>query len=322
MRSTKLFFLILLLLISVDVSAGCGYSLSEPQAYEICFTYEIKNSGGPARELRIAIPVMDEEELPPYQKIHSFNTRPNTLKAKVTGGSAAYFIPILKAREAIAVELDYFVTLYAIKHQLYAYSGGSSSENAGYLAAEPEIESDDPQLIKLASQLTSTARYPLDKAVKIFDYVNEHLHYEAQPDQSSRGALETLRRGGGNCVDFSLLYIALCRAVGIPARFVAGYRFSPSEIGAGQTDLIPLGHAWAEINLPALGWITVEPTYIYTLNREKQVNHEFFGGIQPEDRHLFLNYSRNSACRTQWKYNPRDPAKIEVKPTAYIRRLR
>jgi transglutaminase-like putative cysteine protease len=58
----------------------------------------------------------------------------------------------------------------------------------------------------------------------------------------------------GSCRDFAVLFIEVCRAVGLAGRFVSGY-----EAGA-ETDERHL-HAWAEIYLPGAGWRGYDPTH-------------------------------------------------------------
>lgn len=58
----------------------------------------------------------------------------------------------------------------------------------------------------------------------------------------------------GTCRDFTVLFMAACRAVGLAARFVSGYQQGDTE----QTtrDL----HAWPEVYVPGGGWRGFDPT--------------------------------------------------------------
>ncbi len=58
-----------------------------------------------------------------------------------------------------------------------------------------------------------------------------------------------LARGYGQCFDKTDVFIASCRALGIPARLVAGW---VPPLGAG--------HVWAEVFLEGEGWIPVDAT--------------------------------------------------------------
>jgi transglutaminase-like putative cysteine protease len=63
----------------------------------------------------------------------------------------------------------------------------------------------------------------------------------------------TLR--AGVCQDFAHLFIAVARAMGVPARYVSGYIHSPGEREATAS------HAWAEAWVPGLGWIGFDATH-------------------------------------------------------------
>jgi transglutaminase-like putative cysteine protease len=69
-------------------------------------------------------------------------------------------------------------------------------------------------------------------------------------------AAEALERGKGVCQDHAHLFIACCRVMGVPARYVSGYLYDESgERGAGDAS-----HAWAEAYLDDLGWVSFDPT--------------------------------------------------------------
>lgn len=63
-----------------------------------------------------------------------------------------------------------------------------------------------------------------------------------------------LAEGGGACRDLALVFIAACRQVGLPARFVSGYHEGDPD--SDERDL----HAWAEAYLPGGGWRGFDPS--------------------------------------------------------------
>jgi len=64
---------------------------------------------------------------------------------------------------------------------------------------------------------------------------------------------ETLKQGKGSCRDFAMLFIDICRSVGIAARFVSGYCIGDAADGGDM-------HAWAEVFLPGAGWRGFDPS--------------------------------------------------------------
>lgn len=73
--------------------------------------------------------------------------------------------------------------------------------------------------------------------------------------------VETLALGTGSCRDFAVLMIDAVRSLGLAARFVSGYIYSPhynpdlpGRVGGGHT------HAWVRVYLPACGWVEFDPT--------------------------------------------------------------
>jgi transglutaminase-like putative cysteine protease len=77
-----------------------------------------------------------------------------------------------------------------------------------------------------------------------------------RPTGYAQTAEETLRIGRGACRDLAVLFIAACRSLGIPARFVSGYQ-AKAETPDGKRHL----HAWPEVWLSGVGWQGYDPTH-------------------------------------------------------------
>jgi transglutaminase-like putative cysteine protease len=66
---------------------------------------------------------------------------------------------------------------------------------------------------------------------------------------------DVLELRAGVCQDFAHLFIAVARAMGVPARYVSGYIHQPSEKGSATAS-----HAWGEAWVPGKGWIGYDAT--------------------------------------------------------------
>lgn len=74
----------------------------------------------------------------------------------------------------------------------------------------------EPDIIAMAHELGSFQKPPWAYAESVFRFVNASIRVDFSPPKS---ALECLRAGHGTCIDKMSLFIALCRAGGIPARY-------------------------------------------------------------------------------------------------------
>jgi transglutaminase-like putative cysteine protease len=77
---------------------------------------------------------------------------------------------------------------------------------------------------------------PLATAERICTYVYEAMAYAHGVTSIATTAAEALAGGRGVCQDTAHIMIALCRAIGLPARYVSGHL-----LGEGGT------HAWVEV---------------------------------------------------------------------------
>lgn len=67
---------------------------------------------------------------------------------------------------------------------------------------------------------------------------------------------DVLALRAGVCQDFAHLFVAVARAMGVPARYVSGYIHVPTEKSATAAS-----HAWAEAWVPGRGWIGFDATH-------------------------------------------------------------
>jgi len=105
-----------------------------------------------------------------------------------------------------------------------------------------------------SAEATEGAADPLDSMHRLMSALNEAIAYHADESDAAGSAVEAfaLRRGRGR--DFAHIFIACARFLGVPARFVSGYRVA----GEGSD---PAGaHAWAEAHVPDLGWVAFDAT--------------------------------------------------------------
>lgn len=89
--------------------------------------------------------------------------------------------------------------------------------------------------------------------------VRAALSYSRRDEPGIQTPAETLVSGGGSCRDYAVFFIALCRQLGLAARFVSGYLHEAPDPAVSNPSP-PAMHAWAEIYLPGAGWRGLDPT--------------------------------------------------------------
>ena len=107
-----------------------------------------------------------------------------------------------------------------------------------YLAAEPMLESDAPEIIAEARAAVRGSADHGEMAERLVRHVNALL--EKKPTISIPSAKEVLRTRIGDCNEHTALYVAMARAVGIPARIAVGLVYLNGAF---------FYHAWPEVYL-------------------------------------------------------------------------
>ncbi len=93
-------------------------------------------------------------------------------------------------------------------------------------------------------------------AVRLGRHVHASFAYDPDWTHVHTDAAEALKDRRGVCQDYAHVMIALCRAKGIPARYVSGYFFNDKTGDENEAS-----HAWMEVFLPGHGWKAWDPTH-------------------------------------------------------------
>ena len=130
-----------------------------------------------------------------------------------------------------------------------------------------------PQIRALAERLTQGAATPLAKARRIFKWVDDNFPWASAREYSTIENIPAyvLDNHHGDCGQVTLLFLTLCRSLGIPAHFQSGFMLHP-----GEENL----HDWGEIYVPEYGWVPVDQSFgIPAYAKNEQETYFFFGGI-------------------------------------------
>jgi transglutaminase-like putative cysteine protease len=109
----------------------------------------------------------------------------------------------------------------------------------GYLLEPSLLTEADDRILCAADDIAEAADWGLPLADRINDWVYQSMTYRHGVTGVRTTAAEALALGAGVCQDYAHVMLALCRACGLPSRYVSGHL-----LGQGGT------HAWVEVVLP------------------------------------------------------------------------
>ena len=109
----------------------------------------------------------------------------------------------------------------------------------GYLLHPSQLTEPNDTILQAADTLAAEAEWGLALADRINDWVYQSMTYRHGVTGVKTTAAEALAIGAGVCQDYAHVMLAVCRACGLPARYVSGHL-----VGQGGT------HAWVEVVLP------------------------------------------------------------------------
>jgi len=185
---------------------------------------------------------------------------------------------------------------------------GKASEDPAVLRAAlapSELMPTDGIVRKTALAATRGAKSDLDKTQALYAWVVANAHREPKVKGCGTGDVRTMLETGnlgGKCADLNAVFVAMSRAVGIPARDVYGLRVAPSafgykELGAGNPgNLKSAQHCRAEVFLRQYGWVAMDPADVLKVMRQETpewIKDPAHPVAAPVNKALFGNWEGN-----------------------------
>ena len=270
--------------VTLVVSQGISYS-SISKNFRICeginkfliintheanvqIKYKIENKG-PGSVNNIQCRIETPYDFLPFQTILNISADNESAKEiKDKNGNTIYRFKLDNLEEGLISEsnVDCVVNIseFIIKspdlpYQKYDFN---DSEIKKYTISEKYIDSDSNKIIDAANTITAGEEDPFKKAELLYNFVIKQLDYDYERMEEKNfkiaDASDILNWDKGVCTDYSLLYASLCRAAGIPCKFIVG--LSLHSISSEYNGVSSMSHAWNEIKLPGYGWIPVDAT--------------------------------------------------------------
>lgn len=241
----------------------------------------------------------------PYQEVLSLDITPNKyipVTDEYGNQYAEFDLSEHPAGTSISIKIDYQLVVNELVYDLSVCEGELVDE---FTQPELHIESDNPQIVTLANELSQGKQNICQQVEAFYNYVGDELVYNY--NGKDWGAQAALGPMGSDCTEYTALLVALSRAQRIPARYLEGLLVLDKD----TRDLAQLEHAWADVFLPGIGWMGIDPT----LGRSPVYRKTYFAHYTPD--HIIVTLGANpSSLRgsSYWThiYWPGNSTKIHV----------
>lgn len=222
-----------------------------------------------------------------------------------------YFEQVLgdpPAAPRLAVELEFTTSAYVPRLDPAAvrpYDPQSATVRE-FTAERPPHILLTPEVRRLAAGIVGAESNPLLRAQRIFRWVAQNipwcaeLEYSTIPSLSAKG----LATRQGDCGVQGLVFITLCRAAGVPARWQSGWQTLP-----GDSNM----HDWSEFYVEPWGWLPADASYGLQPHADPRVQEFYCGHLDPYRLIVNLDYARElHPPKTSFRSEPNDFQRGEI----------
>ena len=199
-----------------------------------------------------------------------------------------YFEDTLLENREFFVEYEYEIC--AVYHDLWSDEVMKNAGASGTGAEEKALPEDAAECLKeqyphirfspyiraLADEIVGDETIPLEKARRIYDYVTKNVHYSFMREYMIIEDIPQYcaRNLRGDCGVQALLFITLCRAAGVPARWQSGLYSHPMYCGS---------HDCALFYAEPYGWLFADLSFGGSAFRDGDEDRRrfYFGNLEP-----------------------------------------
>jgi len=283
-----------------------GIVYRNPRVYNVDYSFEMvpdPNNIDRTKDLKLWLHIPQEWESQKAVKIISVQPEPHARYVDPEYGNPMLFWDFGKEPEQstykvdIKFRLESYDTSVEVDPERVGSYDKTSAEYALYTRSTHTI-SITPKIREMAREAIGDEKNPYLQAKRILAFVRKKVHFKVLDFERGRGIKCLLdypvidEKTGeeyyeGCCSQDTALMVALCRAVGIPARSVSGYirwcpwvksddlkarypfetKISPEGLAATQFYTELDAHMWGECFIPNYGWIPTDGKIEHQNNR-------------------------------------------------------
>ena len=275
-------------------------SSSEPVVETLEYTHQFRNYGpGLVTDLDIYLAVPENS---PHQKlltspIYSSAVNHEIIADKWGQKVARFHFDKVNAGEMVQASYKTLAQLYDQWFYIKPEKVGALKDipkdiAKNYLVNDTKFDLESETIRNAVKKAVGDETNPYWMMRKIFRYIIDNMYYELAGGWNVAPAV--LERGNGSCSEYSFVFIAMCRAAGLPARY-AGSIAQRGDL-ASEDEVF---HRWCEVYLPKIGWVPIDPSGGDQATPEGQAN--YIGHVA--NRYLITTVGGGGSEYMGWEYN-------------------
>ncbi len=242
------------------VKDGMPYKISDTKTQELMVIHESRNYGpGQVKWLDVYVAVPKDRPGQEISENIGYDPEPLEFLLDRWGQEVAHYVwedMELTKRHRITMTVE--AELSDVRWFVFPDEVGDLEDvpeelRERYLVDEDKYRIEDPIIQDAVKAAVGDEVNPYWIMRKVYRYVRDHLFYERVGGWNVAPAV--LERGNGSCSEYSFVFIAMCRAAGLPTRYVGAVAIRGDD--ASTDDVF---HRWCECFLPGYGWVPIDPS--------------------------------------------------------------
>lgn len=281
----------------------------DKQVHKVTFNHNV-TCYGPGKililDVHIALPENRDNQTILGKFEYSIN--PTQILTDKWGQQTALFhFQELKPGDKTEIKVTSVFESYNVRYFIYPEEVGSLNDIPKdimdkYLLDDEKYQINSKIIQETIRKVVGDEKNPYWIMRNIHQYLIGHLQYIM--DGAWDTAPTVITNGHGSCSEYSFVFIALCKAAGLPTRYV-GSTWDRKEL-AYMDDVY---HRWVEVYLPNYGWIPTDPTHGDRVSPRDQA---FPIGLVRSEA-LITTQSGGGSSTLEWTYNSNESYTTEPK---------
>lgn len=289
----------------------------DKQTHTMTFNESVKCFGpGKIKTLDVYIAIPENRNNQDIIGDIKYNIKPTGFDTDQWGQKTAHFsLRDMKPGDKTDIKMTVKANTYYLRYFIYPEYVGSLNDIPAdikdkYLVDDEKYQINSDIIQQTVHNVIGNEKNPYNILRKLHQYLIGHLYYNM--DGAWDTAPTVIKNGHGSCSEYTFVFVSLCRAAGLPARYVGSVWNKGVE---AYTDEVY--HRWVEVYLPGYGWVPTDPTHG---DRDLPRDQAFPIGLV-RNAALITTQSGGGSTTLDWTYNSNEHYTTEPKTNLNIMRF-